>query len=260
MRVRVVAAFGVLDARILRGVGPLATALKNEYTRRLLCATGLRRTSLQQGKTPHYRMPALEAAGGYIVLDRYRGPEIPKSEWEDLTYTTYASDSSTLIAPITSATGEIELKGFWEHGKAEIEGVWTENAEKCPTIVSWIESIGARFGRAQLLRMTHNTLHECRWGLHLDNNNQGNPETNGWIVRVWLELTDDPSSALLVRAREFDRKREVKIALPKYQQAVVDSEFLWHGRYHAGTDHLGYALILSVESGPALEHYIAART
>jgi hypothetical protein len=45
-------------------------------------------------------------------------------------------------------------------------------------------TVGARFGRVQLLRAPPNTLRECRWGLHLDNNNQGNPESSGWIVRV----------------------------------------------------------------------------
>jgi len=141
-------------------------------------------------------MPVLEAAGGYLVLGKYRGPKIPRREWEDLTYTTYATDPATFFAPITSATGKIELKGFREYGKADLEGVWTENARKCPTLVRWIESAGTRFGRVQLLRMSSNILRECRWGLHLDNNNQGNPESNGWIVRVWMELTDDPASVL----------------------------------------------------------------
>jgi hypothetical protein len=236
----------------------LPPALKNEYTKQILRATGVRPASLKQHKTPHYRMPMLEAAGGYMVLDKYRGPEIPKSEWEDLTYTTYSSDPTTHFAPITSATGEIELKGFWEYGKADLDGIWTENAKKCPTLVEWIESIGARFGRVQLLRMSSNTIRECRWGLHLDNNNQGNPETNGWVVRVWLELTDDSSSSLVVRPTEFDRKGEVRIALPRYQQAVVDSEFLWHGGYHTGAE-TRYAVIVSVESGPALERWIESQ-
>ena len=74
----------------------------------------------------------LEAAGGYLVLGKYRGPEIPRREWEDLTDTTYATDPATFFAPITSATGKMELKGFWEYGKADLEGVWTENARKCP--------------------------------------------------------------------------------------------------------------------------------
>lgn len=63
--------------------------------------------------------------------------------------------------------------------------------------------MAVRFGRVQLLRMSPNTLRECRWGLHLDNNNQGNPEVNGWVVRVWLELTDDPASMLVLRPAEF---------------------------------------------------------
>lgn len=236
----------------------LPSVLKNELTKRVLRATGIRRATLQQRHTSHYRMPKLEEAGGYLVLDRYRGPEIPKEEWEGLTYTTYATDPKTFFAPITSATGEIELKGFWEYGKADLDGIWTENAKRCPTLVEWIESIGARFGRVQLLRMSHNTLRECRWGLHLDNNNQGNPESNGWIVRVWMELTDDPTSVLVVRPSEFDRKHEVQISLPRYQQVVIDSEALYHGGYHAGSQ-TRYAVIVSVESGPALERWIESQ-
>jgi hypothetical protein len=231
------------------------TALKNEYTKRVLKTTGLRKSSLQQRKTPHYRMPILEQAGGYLILGDYQGPEIPKSEYEDLRYTTYGSDPSTYFAPITSATGEFELAGFEKYNKPDLDGVWTENAERCPTIVKWVESIGARFGRVQLLRMRPNTLRECRWGLHLDNNNAANPETNGWVVRLWQELTDDDSSALLVRSREFDRKAEVSIPLSKGRQAVVDSETLYHGGHHAGPE-TRYAVIVSLESGPALERWI----
>ena len=112
----------------------LKDALKNEYTKQILRATGVRKVGLEQRKTPHYRMPLLEEAGGWMRLDKYEGPEIPASEWEELTYITYASDPTTFFAPITSATGEIELKGFWEYGKADLDGVWTENAKKCPTI------------------------------------------------------------------------------------------------------------------------------
>jgi hypothetical protein len=50
----------------------------------------------------------------------------------------------------------------------------------------------------------------------------------------------------------------VKIQLPAYQQAVVDSEYLWHGGHHAST-HMRYAVIASVESGPALECWIASQ-
>src|SRR6266702_248908 len=118
----------------------LISALKNEHTKRILRATRIRPPARRRGTTPHYRMPVLQAAGGYLVLDKYRGPEIPEQEWEDLTYTTYATDPATFFAPVTSATGKTELKGFWEHGKADLEGVWTENARKCPALVRWIDS------------------------------------------------------------------------------------------------------------------------
>ena len=149
----------------------------------------------------------------------------------------------------------MELTGFWEYGQADLEGVWTDNARKCPVLVRWVEPAGARSGRVQLLRMSPNTLRECRWGLHLDDNNRSNPESNGWIVRVWMELTDDRASVLVVRPAEFDRKREVRIPLPRYQQVVVASEALYHSGYHAGPQ-TRYAVIVSVESGPALERWI----
>jgi hypothetical protein len=179
--------------------------LKNEYTKRLLRVTGRRPPQqLPRSGTPHYRMSRLEANRGWLDLQRYRGPTIRPSEWETLAYTTYATDPNTFFAPITSATGELELSSFSSHGKCDLDGEWTPNAQRCPTIVRWIEPVRARFGRVQLLRMTPNTLSECRWGLHLDNNNHGNPETNGWAVRAWLELTDDDSSRLVLRQEEFD--------------------------------------------------------
>ncbi|MFZ0089977.1 MAG: hypothetical protein WAL63_10745 [Solirubrobacteraceae bacterium] len=234
----------------------LTSALKNERTKRVLHATGIRRPSLTQRQTPHYRIPKVVANGGYLLLKKYDGPEISPEEYEGLTFTTYASDETTTLAPITSCTGELELRGFEAYGKPDLDGVWTENAQKCPTIVSWVESIGARFGRVQLLRMQPNTIRECRWGLHLDNNNAvNNPERNGWVVRLWLELTDDESSALVVRRDQFNKATEHPIALPKYQQVVVDSEFLYHGGYHRGPG-TRYALIVSLESGPALEKWI----
>jgi len=239
-------------------VSALIPALKNEHTKRILRITRIRPPAARPGTTAHYRMPVLEAAGGYLVLGVYRGPQIPRREWEDLTYTTYASDPATFFAPVTSATGTMELKGFWEHGKADLEGIWTENATKCPALAGWVESIGAPFGRVQLLRMSPNTLRECRWGLHLDDNNRGNPESSGWIVRVWLELTDDPASVLVVRPAEFDRKAEARIPLPRCQQVVLDSEALHHGGFHAGPQ-TRYAAIVSVESGPALERWIGSQ-
>lgn len=233
--------------------------LKNEYVKQALRLTGVRRTTLvTPSGTAHYRAPLVEAGNGAVVLRRYEGPEIPASEWESLQYTTYKSDPFTYFAPITSPTGKIELVGAQEAGKEELDCVRTPNADKCPSIVAWLDSITARYGRVQLLRMKPNTLRECRWGLHRDNNNLVNPAGRGWIVRVWLELTDDSTSVLIVRQGEFDRRSERAIELPRGQQVVVDSERLWHGGHHAGT-RTRYALIASVESSPALGDWIRSQ-
>jgi hypothetical protein len=237
----------------------ITDAMKNEFTKRMLRTTGVRPPQqMPRRDTPHYRMPKLEAGGGWLALAPYSGPEIPPEEYESLEYTTYPTDPHTFFAPITSATGKIELGAFGQYGKCDLDREWTPNAEKCPTLIKWLESVGARFGKVQLLRMTPNTLRECRWGMHLDNNNNLNPETNGWAVRVWHELTDDKSSRLVVRQEEFDRASEAQIPLPQHAQVVVDSQRLYHGGYHHGT-HTRYAMISTFESGPDLERWIESQ-
>ena len=76
--------------------------------------------------------------------------------------------------------------------------------------------------------------------------------------RLWMELTDDPASMLVLRPAEFDRKDEVQIPLPRCRKVVIDSEALYHGGYHAGP-RTRYAVIVSVESGPALERWIQSQ-
>ncbi|MBS0352228.1 MAG: hypothetical protein JSR33_13790 [Proteobacteria bacterium] len=204
-------------------------------------------------------MPKLENNGGWLALKPYLGPEIPREEYETLSFTTYPTDAHTYFAPITSATGEIELGAFARYGKCDLDREWTANAQKCPTIIKWLESIGARFGKVQLLKMTPNTLQECRWSLHLDNNNQNNPEANGWAVRIWLELTHDDSSRLIIRSEEFNKESEAQIPLPRHAQLVVDSQRLYHGGYHNGLE-TRYAVVATFESGPELERWIQSQT
>ncbi len=229
--------------------------IKNEFSKHTLHTLGLRRPFAEQVKTKHYRLPALEANGGFLVLNKYQGVEINKKEWEALEYVTYPTDPNTWFAPLTSADGAIKMEGFWEHNKADRDGIWTANAKKAPQLRKWVESIGANYGRVQLLRMSSCSLRETRWGLHLDDNNRLNKTSDGWVVRLWLELTDDNNSYLVLRRNQFDRKNEVKIALPRFQQIVVDSEYLFHGAWHTGKKPR-YALIVSFESGPALEKWL----
>jgi hypothetical protein len=228
--------------------------IKNNLAKRFYQLVGLKKPFVPQAKTPHYRCPSVEEKG-YIILNPYTGPVIPTAEWDSLTYTTYASDPSTWFAPLTSATGENKLAGFWDDGKPDKGGIWTSNAELAPNLVNWVQSTGANYGRVQLIRIEKNTLRETRWGLHLDDNNRLNPDNEGWIVRMWIELTNDPTSYLVLRSSELDVSTEVQIPLPQYTQVIVDSEFMFHGVNHNG-DKTRYGLIVSLESTPELEAWI----
>jgi hypothetical protein len=76
-------------------------------------------------------------------------------------------------------------------------------------------------------------------------------------VRAWLQLTDNPGSSMILRRAKEDRESEVRIPLGRGAQFVVDSERLWHGVYHPGPEPR-YALIVSFESGDALQQWIDA--
>jgi hypothetical protein len=228
--------------------------LKNNIMKRFYQMVGLRQPFVQQAKTPHYRCPSVEEKG-YVILKPYMGIAINPDEWEKLEYTTYPTDPSTYFAPLTSATGKTEMRGFWDYGKPDKDGIWTSNAELSPRLVDWVKSTGANYGRVQLIKIEKNSLRETRWGLHLDDNNRLNPENEGWVVRMWIELTHDPDSYLVLRSVELDANTEVMIPLPQYTQVIVDSEFMFHGVNHNG-NKTRYGLIVSLESTPELEEWI----
>jgi len=228
--------------------------LKNNAMKRVYQLLGLRKPFVKQEKTNHYRCPSVEK-NGFVVLKSYAGPDISPSEWENLEYITYPTDPNTFFAPLTSATGKTEMRGFWDYGKPDKDGVWTENALKAPGLVNWVKSTGQRVGRVQLIKMEQNSLREARWGLHLDDNNRLNPENEGWVVRMWIELTDDVDSRMVLREKELDVSTETQIPLPKYSQLIVDSEYMFHGVWHAGAK-TRYGLIVSLESTPELENWI----
>jgi hypothetical protein len=203
----------------------------------------------------YVELPELQEQG-YVVLDRYEG-EIPPAEYASLEYRDWKSGGDTNFAPIASAHGAIECAGFWDHGKPDKGGVWTSNAAVCPTLVSWATSSGADFGRVRTIKLEPNVMPDVERWHHLDDNNRLNPEGTGWVVRAWLQLTHDPDSFMILRPRKDDRANEVRIPLARGTQFVVDSERWFHGVYHSGPAPR-YALIVSLESGPQLEAWIAS--
>ena len=202
----------------------------------------------------HRKLTALDETG-YVVL-KQREP-IPANEWEDLEFMHWKSGGDTRFAPIASAEGNMECAGFWDHGKADKDGVWTRNAEVCPTLVEWATSVGANFGRHRVIELQPNTYEDAIANLHLDDNNRLNPDGEGWVVRAWLQLTDNPDSYMILREDKDDPATETRIPCPAGAQFVVDTERLWHAVWHPGPGPR-YGLIVSFESSDELEAWIEA--
>lgn len=203
----------------------------------------------------HYKLPILEEKG-FVVLRRHAKP-IPPEEYRGLEYVDWKSGGDTNFAPIASAFGQMECHGFWDHGKPDKDGIWTDNADVCPSLVRWTESVGARYGRVRTIMLNPNTQEEAIRNLHPDDNNRLNPPDEGWVVRAWLQLTDNPDSCMIVREDRDDPSTESRIALPAGAQLVVDSERLQHAVWHPGPGPR-FALIVSYESGPQLDRWIKA--
>lgn len=203
--------------------------------------------------TTYVKMTALEETG-YVVL-RPLDPPIPSNEWLDLEYMDWKSAGDTEFAPIASALGELECGGFWDHGKADKDGVWTSNAKRCPRIVDWVESTGANFGRVRVIKLQPQNYDEAMRHLHVDDNNRMNPEGGGWVVRAFLQLTDDPDSFAILRSDRDDPNTEVRVPLSRGTMYVVDTERIWHVVSHNGNQPR-YALIACLESSRGLEQFI----
>ena len=205
----------------------------------------------------HPKLDVMEDKG-FVIMKPYEG-EIDPSEWESLSYLDWKSGGDTNFAVLASATGEDDARGFWEHGKPDKDGVWTPNVEKAPTLKKYVESVGARFGRVRIIKLEPSASQNevANRFLHLDDNNRLNADGEGWVVRSWPNLTDDPDSFMIVREDKDDPSTESHIPLPKNAQFVVDTERLQHAVYHPGSLPR-YALITSWESGPELETWITS--
>lgn len=203
----------------------------------------------------HYKLPALEEKGFVVLRDR-QGPPIPDEEHDNLEFMDWKSGGDTNFAPLASALRQMECHGFWDHGKPDKDGVWTKNREVAPSLVRYVEDVGARFGRVRVIELRPYESEEAAYRqLHLDDNNRLNPDGEGWVVRTWLELTDTPGTFFILREDRDDPTTESRIPLHKGMQIVIDTERLWHVVCHRDPRRR-HALITSFESGPALEKWM----
>ncbi len=208
--------------------------------------------------TPHRRLDVLAERGFVQLADLPY--DIPESEFVGLEYMDWKSGGDTNFAPIASADGELDCRGFWDKGKTDKDALWTSNAEIAPTIRDYVDAVGANFGRVRIIKLEPQDRDEAMKSLHRDDNNRFNPDDEGWVVRSWIELTDNPDSYMLLMDNDADGlpdpATEVRVPLPKGARFVVDTQRLWHVVVHNGNTPR-YALITSFESGPELDDWIA---
>jgi hypothetical protein len=205
----------------------------------------------------YIRLPIFEKTG-YVVLDSYDQAADPH-EWEDVTFVDWKSSGETRFAPLASAYGDMECDGFWNHTppKTDKDGVWVPaNVEAAPRLVARANEPGSNIGRCRVIELQANTYAEALYNMHRDDNNRLNPEGTGWIVRAFLNLTDNPDSLMILREDRDDPATETRIPLPAGAQVVIDTQRLWHAVWHPGPEPR-YCLITSYTSGPELDVWIA---
>ena len=188
---------------------------------------------------------------------------VPSVEWECLEYMDWKSGGDTNFAPLASADGELDCRGFWDKGKTDKDALWTSNADKAPTLRKYVDDVGANFGRVRIIKLEPQDRETAIRSLHRDDNNRFNPESEGWVVRTWSELTHQPNSYMLLMDNGSDglpdAATEQRIPLTLGSRYIVDTQRLWHVVVHPG-DAPRYALITSFESGPTLESWVAGES
>ncbi|WP_404436012.1 hypothetical protein LG322_13210 [Microbacterium aerolatum] len=203
--------------------------------------------------------PAL-AETGYVVLAPHTSP-IDPAEWLDLDYVGWRSSGVTRFAPLASYAGDIECNGFWNHTppRTDKDGVWiASQTEKAPTLTRLAQEPGANVGRCRVIELQPNTYADAIYNLHQDDNNRLNEDGTGWVVRSFVNLTDDTESLLILREDRFDPATELRLALHAGTRMVVDTQRFWHAVWHRGATPR-YSLITSLTSGPELDAYISAQ-
>lgn len=202
-----------------------------------------------------------------VALCRLRDApfEIDDSEYLSLEYMDWKSGGDTNFAPIATTDGQLDCRGFWsaddEH--PDKDAIFTSNAALCPTLRDYVAGVGANFGRVRIIKLEPQDRETAIRQLHRDDNNRFNPESDGWVVRSWVELTHNPDSYMLLMDSGDDGlpdpSTEMRVPLHRGSRFLVDTQRLWHVVVHPGSVPR-YALITSFESGPTLDRWVSAES
>ena len=104
------------------------------------------------------RTPATAPAAARRQRASWRSPtptsRCRSSECEALEYMDWKSGGDTNFAPIASADGELDCRGFWDKGKTDKDALWTSNADaRRRPCASYVDAVGANFGRVRVIKL-----------------------------------------------------------------------------------------------------------
>jgi hypothetical protein len=211
--------------------------------------------------TPHPRVSILTERGFAVLADV--DPPIADDQFLGLEYMDWKSGGDTNFAPIATADGNLDCQGFWKPGEERPDkgGILTANAQHCPTIVRHVQDVGADYGRVRVIKLEPQDYEDSLRHIHRDDNNRFNPDHDGWVVRQWIELTDNPGAFMVLMEQGDDglpdQRTEVHVPLHRGSRFIVDTQRLWHVVCNP-SDTTRYALISSFESGPVLDAWMRA--
>ena len=171
----------------------------------------------------------------------------------------WKSGGDTNFAPLASADGQLDCRGFWDKGKTDKDALWTANADLAPTLRDYVDAVGANFGRVRIIKLEPQDRDTAMRSLHRDDNNRFNPDDEGWVVRSWVELTDNPDSYMLLMDNDADGLPDPSTERGCRFGAVRDSSSTPSGCGTSSSTTVmrpRYAMITSFESGPELEAWI----
>jgi hypothetical protein len=103
--------------------------------------------------TPHPRLDALRERGWVQLPDLPY--DVPESEYLALEYMDWKSGGDTNFAPLATADGELDCRGFWNQGdeRPDKGARWTTNADLAPTLRTYVDDVGADFGRVRVIKL-----------------------------------------------------------------------------------------------------------
>ena len=213
--------------------------------------------------TPHPRLDVLRERG--FVQLRDLPFVVPEHEYLDLEYMDWKSGGDTNFAPIATADGELDCRGFWNKGdeRPDKGARFTANAAQVPDARARGRERSAPTSDACARSSSSRRITTPRSAASTATTTTASTPrpTVGSCARGSSSPTSPRATCCLMDTGPDglpDPATEVRLALHRGARFLLDTQRLWHVVVHNGNAPR-YALISSFESGPALDAWVQSQ-